>query len=135
MKQLYDSLTTAAVEAVKLSPGVWIALIAGLAVGLLMAAQGNTAILFGLVIAGIAGAFFWWKHNDLGRQREEVREAWEKEHQQADAVLKASLAELADYRREVAAEDARSETVNVLLQSLSSPQFVLQRPEQRVAVA
>jgi hypothetical protein len=45
------------------------------------------------------------------------------------------LAELADYRFEVAREDARSRDVTVLLESLSSPQFVLQRPEQRVSIA
>jgi hypothetical protein len=134
MKQLYDSLTTAAVAAVTLSPGVWIALAVGILVGVLLMTSKDT-ILFGLIIVAAAGAFFWWKFKDLDRQRAEVRANWEKEHEQADAVLKACLAELADYRREVAAEDARSESVTVLLQSLSSPQFVLQRPEQRVSVA
>jgi hypothetical protein len=96
---------------------------------------GGTAIGIGLVLIAAAAAFFFWKFRDLDRLRGEARQALEKEHEQAAAVLKAVLAELADYRREVAIEDARSADVTALLESLSSPQFVLQRPEQRVSIA
>ena len=103
--------------------------------GLSSMTGGGTAIPIGLVLIGAAAAFFYWKFKDLDRQRDEARQALEKEHDQAAVILKATLAELADYRREVAVEDARSADVTALLESLSSPQFVLQRPEQRVSVA
>lgn len=135
LKQHYDARTEAAVNAVALSPGVWIALVAGVLIGGLIMTGGGMAILIGLVLMAAAGAFFYFKRNDLDRQREEARTTLEKEHEQAAAILKASLAELADYRREVAREDARASAVTTLLESLSSPQFILQRPEQRVSVA
>ncbi|HEX3579602.1 MAG TPA: hypothetical protein VHY33_13645 [Thermoanaerobaculia bacterium] len=135
LRQHYEAKIDAAVKAVSLTPAAWIVLIAGILIGALIMAGGGTAILIGLVLMAAAGAFFFWKFKDLERQRDEARQALEKEHEQAAAVLKAVLAELADYRREVAAEDSRSADVTTLLESLSSPQFVLQRPEQRVSIA
>jgi len=135
LRQHYNGRIESAVASVKLTPGAWIVLIAGLLLGLLIMFQGGGAILFGLVLAGAAAAYFYWKYKDLDRAREEARQMLEKEHEQAARVLRASLAELADYRREVAVEDSRSEAVTHLLESLSSPQFVLQRPEQRVSIA
>lgn len=135
LRQHYNGRIDAAVASVKLTPGAWIVLIAGLLLGFLIMFQGGGAILFGLVLAGAAAAYFYWKYKDLDRAREEARQTLEKEHEQAAAVLRACLAELADYRHEVAVEDSRSEAVTHLLESLSSPQFVLQRPEQRVSIA
>jgi hypothetical protein len=135
LREHYNGRIDAAVAEVKLTPGAWIVLVAGVLLGLLIMFQGGGAILFGLVIAAAAAAFFYWKYKDLDRARTQVRQALEKEHEQAAHVLKACLAELADYRYEVAVEDSRSEAVTNLLDALSSPQFVLQRPEQRVSVA
>lgn len=135
LRQHYDGRIDAAVTSVKLTSGAWIVLIAGVLLGSLIMFQGGGAILFGLVLALAAAAYFYWKFKDLDRAREEARQTLEKEHEQAARVLKACLAELADYRREVAVEDNRSEAVTQLLTSLSSPQFVLQRPEQRVSIA
>jgi hypothetical protein len=135
LRQHYNERIDAAVASVKLTPGPWIVLVAGILLGLLIMFQGGGAILFGLVLAAAAAAYFAWKFKDLDRARDEARQALEKEHEQAARVLKACLAELVDYRREVAVEDSRSEAVTHLLTSLSSPQFVLQRPEQRVSIA
>lgn len=135
LKQNYDSKIESAVNAVSLTPAAWIVLVAGILIGGLIMTGGGIAIAIGLVLMAAAGAFFYWKYKDLDRQREEARKALATEHGQVSAILKASLAELADYRREVAAEDGRSSAVASLLESLSSPQFVLQRPEQRVSVA
>jgi len=49
--------------------------------------------------------------------------------------LKAGLAELTDLRRETAREDAKAANVIELLSALSSPQFILKRPEQARAIA
>lgn len=135
MQQQYARRTEEAVAAVKLEAPVWIGSALGVLIGLWIMTNGGAAILFGLIIAAAVGAFFYFKYQALDRIRTQTRDVLEKEHGQAAAILKASMAELADYRREVAAEDAKSETVSELLESLSSPQFVLQRPEQRVAIA
>ncbi|HYO79240.1 MAG TPA: hypothetical protein VE010_22440, partial [Thermoanaerobaculia bacterium] len=135
LRQHYDAKINAAVSAVSLPPEAWIVLIVGVIVGGLIMAGGGTATVIGVVLMIAAAAFFYSKFAALDWMRGEARKALRKEHDQAVAVLKASLAELADYRREVAVEDARSADVISLLESLSSPQFVLQRPEQRVTVA
>jgi len=135
LRQHYDAKIEAAVNAVSLTPAAWIVLVAGILIGGLIMTGGGAAIPIGLVLIAAAAAFFFWKFKDLGRQRDEARQALEKEHDQAAAILKAVLVELIDYRREVAVEDARSVDVTELLESLSSPQFVLQRPEQRVSIA
>jgi|SRR6266850_954847 len=136
LMQQYASRAQQAVDAIKLTAGPWIALIAGGLFGLLMMVQGGSAILFGLVIGGAAAAFFFWKHKDLERIRQNTRTTVEQERDQAGRILKACMAELADFRRELSAEDAKSQKVTEFLQSLSSPEFVLQRPEQaRATVA
>jgi preprotein translocase subunit Sec61beta len=135
VREHYDAKIDEAVNAVSLTPAAWIVLVAGVAIGGLVMTGGGSSIGIGLVLIAAAAAFFYWKFADLDRQRSAARQAIEKEHDQAAAVLKATLAELADHRREVGAEDARSAEVTTLLESLSSPQFVLQRPEQRVFVA
>lgn len=135
LRRHYDTKIETAVNAVSLTPAAWIVLTVGILIGGLVMAGGGTSVLIGLVLIGAAAAFFYWKYSDLDRQRDEARRAIEKEHEQAVSILRATLAELADYRREVAVEDARASDVTALLESLSSPQFILQRPEQRVSIA
>ncbi len=120
-----------AVNAVKLSAGVWIALIGGCLLGFVVLASG--AILIGLVIAGIAAAYFYWQYKNLDKRRVEARELLEKERDQALHFLRACLAELADLRREIAREDAKSNDVTVFLESLTAAQFVLSGPDQQRA--
>lgn len=133
--QHYANRTQQAVNTVKLTAGPWIVLVAGVLFGLLVMSGGGSAILFGLIIAGAAAAFFFWKYKDLERVRENTRKGLENERDQATRILKACMAELADYRRDLAVEDAKSSKVTDFLESLSSPQFVLQRPEQTRVVA
>lgn len=135
LRKNYDAKIETAVNAVSLTPAAWIMLVAGILIGALVMTGGGAAILMGLVLIAAVAAFFFWKFKDLERQRDETRQGLEKEHGQVAVALNAALAELADYRREVVAEDARSADVTTLLESLSSPQFVLQRPEQRVSIA
>lgn len=130
LKQHYSSRIDAAVAAVQLTPGPWIALIAGVLIGILIMAQGGGAILFGLVIAGAAAAFFTWKYRDLENVRTRTREGLQREAAEAERLLLACLAELVDCRREISVEDAKSTRVTEFLESLSAAQFVLQRPEQ-----
>jgi len=134
IKRHYDAKLQSALAAVKLTTGTWIGVIAGGLIGLLIMVQG--AILLGLVIAGAAGAIFFWKNKDLERIREETKKAILKEHETAAKMARAGLAELADLRRDISAEDAKSAMATDFLEALRSAQFVLQRPEQsRAAVA
>jgi hypothetical protein len=134
--QSYTERIRQAVAAVALTPGVWIVLLAGVAGGLWLALQGSGSVTIGLIIAGAAAAYFAWKYKDLERVRENTRQGLEKEGGQAAKILRACMAELADYRREWTLEDAKSVRVSEFLESLSAPQFVLQRPEQsRATVA
>jgi hypothetical protein len=129
----YANRIEEAVNAVKLSPGAWITLIGGGLLGFVILVSG--AILVGLVIAAIAGAYFYWQYSNLDKRRIEVREALEKERDQALQILHACLAELADLRRELAREDARSNEVTAFLESLTSAQFVLSGPDKQRAIA
>ncbi|MBV9493745.1 MAG: hypothetical protein JOZ54_05835, partial [Acidobacteria bacterium] len=135
LRQHYETKIEAAVGALTLSPGVWIVLLAGIVIGGLLLPMSGVPIAFGVALILFAAAFFIWQYYELKKRKDEAREALEKEHRDAKAILDASLAELADYRREVALEDAVSGDVATLLESLTSPKFILQRPEQRVSIA
>ncbi|BCS31428.1 hypothetical protein TBR22_A06290 [Luteitalea sp. TBR-22] len=138
---LLDSLSTyyaekieEAVSAVGMSPVTWIVLAIGVAVGLLFVSSGS--IPLGLILMLGSIAYTWTQYSGLSRRREDARKHLEREHEQATQVLKASLAELVDLRREMQREEAKAEEVTAFLESLSSPQFVLQRPEHpRATVA
>lgn len=135
LRQHYTARIEAAVAAVRLSPGPWIALVAGALLGLVIMFSGGVgAFLTGLVIACAAGAFFFWKFKDLDNVRARAREDLSREAAEAERILLACLAELADCRREISAEDAKSVRVVELLESLSAPQFVLRRSAAARAV-
>lgn len=127
----YESRIEEAVNAVSLSPGDWIALIGGGLLGLVVLFSG--AILIGLVITGIAAAYFYWQYRTLDKRRVGVREALERERDQALQILRACLAELADLRRELAREDAKSNDVTSFLESLTAAQFILSGPDKQRA--
>lgn len=130
LNALYAQRIEEAVSAVKLSPGAWIALVGGGLLGLVLLLA---APLVGLVIAGISGAYFFWQYKNLDKRRADVRELLAREGDQALQMLRASLAELADLRRELAREDAKSKDVTSFLESLSTAQFVLSGPSQQRA--
>jgi hypothetical protein len=130
----YDRRLETALAAVKLTMGVWIAVIAGGLIGLSMLAQG--AVFMGVIVTAAAGAVFFWKHKDLERIRNETKAAMLAERDTAIQMARACLAELADLRREIAVEDTKSALVSDFLEQLRATQFVLQRPEQsRAALA
>lgn len=127
----YAARIEEAVNGVKLSPAAWIALVGGGLLGLVVLVSG--AVLVGLVIAGIAAAYFYWQYKNLDKRRVEVREALERERDQSLEVLRACLAELADLRREIAREDAKSNDVTSILESLTAAQFILSGPDKQRA--
>lgn len=134
--QHYAARIEEAVNAVKITGASWAVLIAGIVFGLLFMLGGGAGILFGLLLIVAGGGFFYYQYTQLDKRRDEVRQALEKERNEAARILKAALAELVDLRREIAAKDAKSEKVTEFLQALSSAQFVLQAPDQsRATVA
>jgi hypothetical protein len=114
--------------AVKIRPLAWIILIAGGVLGLSLLASGSW--IAGLVFILAAGAYFYFvEYNGLEKRREQIRRNLETEREQATRILKAGLAEVVDLRRELATEDEEAQKVLDFLESLSSTQFVLKRPE------
>ena len=130
LHQHYSTRTEQAVNAVGISGGTWAALIIGGLLGLVIAAQGGGAILVGILIMAAAGAYFYFQYKNLDNVRQRTREALEKERDEASRILRAALAELTDLRRDTAVEDDKADDVVELLTALSSPQFILKRPEQ-----
>lgn len=126
----YANRIEQAVNAVGISGGTWAALIIGALLGLVIAALGGGAILVGILIMAGAGAYFYFQYKNLDNVRQQTRESLGKERDDATRILKAALAELTDLRRETAKEDGKADDVVELLAALSSPQFVLKRPEQ-----
>jgi hypothetical protein len=136
INQHYGNRIEQAVNAVRITGGTWAVLVIGLLFGLFIAVNGGQAILFGVLIMAAAGAYFYFQYQNLDKQRQRTREALEKERDDAGKILKAALAELTDLRRETAQEDAKADGVLELLSALSSPQFILKRPDQaRIVVA
>jgi hypothetical protein len=134
VSQHYASRIDQGVAAVQITGGTWAALIIGVLLGLVIAVQGGGAILVGLVIMAGAGAYFCFQYKDLDSVRLRARENLEKERDNTLRILRACLAELTDLRRETAREDAKADDVTEFLSALSSPQFILKRPEQARAV-
>jgi len=134
LRQHYSNRIEQAVAAVVITGGTWAAVIIGGLIGLMITVSSMSppsgGIVVGLLIMAAAGAYFYFQRNNLENVRQRARQALEKEHDEAQRTLKASLAELTDLRREAAREDAKAANVIELLSALSSPQFILKRPEQ-----
>lgn len=131
LQQHYAQRAEQAIAAISLSKQTLVIAVIGALFGLLMI---NANTWFGLLILLAVGAYSFFQYQGLDKARQHVRVELEKERDQAARMLKATLAELVDYRREVAAEDSHARGVVELLESLSSPQFVLNRPGQSRAV-
>jgi hypothetical protein len=131
----YASRIEEAVNAVKMTGGTWAAVAIGALFALFIAAQGSgTAFVLALFVLGSVAAYFYFQYQNLDKRRQQARTALETERDGVARVLKAALAELTDLRREIANEDAKADQVLTLLAALSSPQYVLNRPEQARAV-
>lgn len=134
LQKHYANRIEQAVNAVAITGGTWAVLVIGILLGIVIATGGGTAIVFGILIMAAAGAYFYFKYKDLENVRQHTRQTLEKERDDSGRILKAAMAELTDLRRETAKEDAKADGVVELLSALSSPQFVLNRPEQARAI-
>jgi hypothetical protein len=134
--QHYTTRIVQAVNAVRIKGSTWAVAIIGGLIGLMVVFKGinpaleATTIFIGLLIMAGAGAFFYFQYNNLDKVRQQTQQGLEKERDAASKILKAALAELTDLRRDAAKEDEKAENVLALLKALSSPQFILKRPDQ-----
>jgi len=126
----YASRIEVAVNAVKITGATWAVVIIGALFGLLVASGGGKSLITALLIMAGVGAYFYFQYQNLDKRRQQARGGLEKERDDASRILKALLAELTDLRREIAREDSKADQVLTLLSALSSPQYVLNRPEQ-----
>jgi preprotein translocase subunit YajC len=126
----YATRIESAVNAVQITGGTWAVVVIGALFALLVASGGGSALVMALLIMAGIGAYFYFQYQSLDQRRQQAREELEKERNDATRIMKAALAELVDLRRETAKEDSKAEQVLALLSALSSPQFVLNRPEQ-----
>lgn len=95
----------------------------GVLVGLYLLSIG--LVLPGLLIIVGAGAWSFFKFQGIEGRKLAARHEVEKERDIAIRILRASLAELTDLRRDLAREDAKAEEVIKLLESIHSSQFVV----------
>ena len=114
------------------SGGIVVGALALGVIGLLML---KLAVLFGVVLLVAAVAFFLVKQNEAKAERERVREEFTRDRDVAMKLMRGCLAELTDVRREISAQDACATELSQFLDSLSTPQFVIQRPETIRATA
>ncbi|MCL2656541.1 MAG: hypothetical protein FWD62_03795 [Betaproteobacteria bacterium] len=80
-------------------------------------------------IAALVGAFslgwFFIQKNKIDKTRAQLKEAAAKKKEQCEQALKATLAELVEWRRDLARRDARAEAVTQFIDSISPDQYVL----------
>ncbi len=127
LTQHYANRIEQAIKAVEITKGTWIVTIIGALIGLMFL---SGSVVFGLLVIAGAGGYLYFQYQNLEKVRQRAREALEKERDDATRILKAGLAELTDLRRETAKEDRKADHVLALLEALSSPQFILKRPDQ-----
>lgn len=128
-KELLDSISsdinaklTRAVDEVKLNIMHWFALGGGIMLTI-FGIKPPTSML--MIVVGLGGiAWFGKSYFDLDNKRDQLRNEFEKLKEKYQGILKASLAETVDVRREIAAEDAKYDKVMQFLQAITPQQFV-----------
>src|SRR5262249_24858450 len=111
----YVARIVQAIAAVKITGGTWAALVIGVLIGIAVTTTGGSAIAVGLLIAIGAAAYFYFQYKTLENIRQQTKTTLEKERDDALRLLRASLAEITDIRRETAREDAKADDVLDLL--------------------
>lgn len=113
---------TRAVNEVKLNIMDWFALGGGIMLTF-FGIKPPTNML--MIVFGLGGvAWFVKSYFDLDKKREQLKNEFEKLKEKYQSILKATLAEIVDVRREIAAEDAKYDKVIQFLQAVTPQQFV-----------
>ncbi|CAG9167403.1 hypothetical protein [Cupriavidus pampae] len=96
---------------------------AALTVGVLAVLFAFSAGWFALLVAALAIGWFFKAKSDVTKTKAKVIEAAAKKKEQCSAALKAALAEVVEWRRDLAARDAFASHVGHLLDSISPEQY------------
>lgn len=120
--QKMESLRDDAVEKEQLTAGNWFVLIAGIALLIAGIAYSSNIVLILLGFGGIG--WFAMSFFGLSKKKEYIRKTYDALGKDCIKILKAVLAEVVDYRREYAREDAKSEEVLSYLKAITPQQFI-----------
>jgi hypothetical protein len=112
-----------AVNAVKFEVRDWVLVGIGALLGLYFLS--TNFVVVGLLIIVAAGAWGFFKFQGIEGRKLAARQEVERVRDTAIKILRASLAELTDLRRDLAREDAKAEEVIKLLESIHSSQFIV----------
>lgn len=112
---------TAALKEVKFRPTHWIAGAVGALLVVSALSYGGIALLIG--VACLLWVFFAYR--GLESQRVKIRANYAKLRQEASSVLRACMAEVVEFRRDLEARDAYAEKVQTFVASISPEQHVL----------
>lgn len=117
-----DNKLAKAIEGVKLDVIQWIALV----VGILLVLYGIVSPRnFYIIFVGLAGcAWFGISFMGLNKKRDQLREEYAKLKGKMLGILKGTLAESVDVRREISAEDAKYDKVIQFIEAITPQQFI-----------
>ena len=107
-----------AIEQVKLMMKHWAALAGGIVFALLGFGAG-----FLFVFAAFCFLYFYLGNKNLQKRKDQVAYEFDQLLEHSKQVLRASLAELVDWRKEYAKEDGNASLVTNLLESISPEQY------------
>lgn len=122
MRAHYSRLVVAARDDVKLPPGAWVGVVGG---GIAIAMGLIALVNWFLLLIGGAGVAYWYLETQrLDQRRDSAEKAMRDRERSAGQILKASLAEVVDYREEWATEDSKAEEARVELAAITPSQHV-----------
>jgi hypothetical protein len=97
---------------------------AGVVIGALIGVAGFIfGLVGGLISLAIGGVMIWNNINNVNKKKEQVRTTFDERKRKAKEVLRGCLAEMVDFRKELAAEDSKAENVRQLLSSITPQDF------------
>lgn len=99
----------------------------GVIIGALIALGGlwgfSIYFIIGLIGLGIGGVMVWININNYNRAKANIKNNVEERKKKAKEVLRGCIAEVVDYRKELATEDAKAEKLQQLLKSITPEDF------------
>ncbi|CAN5287596.1 hypothetical protein BH24GEM2_BH24GEM2_00650 [soil metagenome] len=119
----YDLREAEAIASIKMPPSAWAAGIFGLVIFLYGLLQFFG--VFSMLVGAGAVVYAVLEYRKLNVQREMTQQKFANARKQSAQLLRATLAELVDYRAEVAREDSKAESVRATLLDISPEQYAL----------